>query len=711
MTSAIRISKEIVNAVKRKKPVVALESTIITHGLPYPQNLEMARTVEAIIREQGAIPATIGFVRGEPIVGLNDIDLEFLARTRDPSTPNESPEKISRRDIPHVMARKLSGGTTIAGTMILAHHSKIKVFSTGGLGGIHRGVETTWDVSADLDELARTPVGVVCSGPKSILDIPKTIEYLETKGVHVSTLGQPGTNIPGFYTKDSGVPSPFNFQTPEDAAKILHYVDKLNLNTGSVFCVPAPDYCALPNSLIDVVIDRAIEEANHNHTFGKNLTPFLLQKVWEATNGKSVDVNIEFVKNNARIGAQIAKELANLEGSMSVFMAKDTKPTDNVPLTDVTPIESHPPKALVFGSLAQDFSCSLNNYQGLSTSYKGSISTTVGGVAHNIVKAANYVLPGSTRLVSIVGTDFNKIHHQHLDVSGLETHPTQETAKYVALYKRSGGDLIAACADMDIIHQMTTKHMLQQIDTVKPAVVFFDGNLSTEQKQALLDHTKTVKPIVGFEPTSVPKAQDLAVLDLGVYPDHSIDVAVPNLAELEAMVMAFQSNAEKFDTDSWFPVIDAFGINEPFRNRLTALASKNTAIRPFEKAGAIQQAIRLLPYIPTLIIKDGPNGVLVVKLVDTLTNSPTANTLVSPGSRLGLLIEHYTAESLPSTSIVNVSGAGDTFCGALTAGLCQDSKTLSDPTKRAQTINHAQWAARESIQVSDTVSPKITGFN
>lgn len=193
------INDEIQDALNRKMPVVALESTIITHGLPYPENLTMAREVEAVIRGQGAIPATMAFVDGKPIVGVGEQQLQRLAESKDLV-------KVSRRDIGHVMSRKLTGGTTIASTMILAHRAGIKVFATGGLGGVHRGCETTMDISADLDELGRTPVGVVCSGPKSILDIPKTMEYLETKGVYVSTYGSRKTNIPGFFTADSGVP-------------------------------------------------------------------------------------------------------------------------------------------------------------------------------------------------------------------------------------------------------------------------------------------------------------------------------------------------------------------------------------------------------------------------------------------------------------------------------------------------------------------------
>lgn len=215
----LHISPEVKQALNDNTPVVALESTVITHGLKYPENLEFALAVEQTVRDNGAVPATIGFFEGKGVVGASQDQLSYLAEAI--NNPEIKPTKVSRRDIPHVLSKKSLGGTTIAGTMILAKMAGIDVFATGGLGGVHRGAEINFDVSADLDELGRTPVGVVCSGPKSILDIAKTMEYLETKGVHVSTMGPKGTNVPGFFAPDSGVPSPYNFQTPKDAAEII----------------------------------------------------------------------------------------------------------------------------------------------------------------------------------------------------------------------------------------------------------------------------------------------------------------------------------------------------------------------------------------------------------------------------------------------------------------------------------------------------------
>lgn len=208
-SSLFSISPEVQQALNDNTPVVALESTVITHGLKYPENLEFALAVEETVRQNGAIPATIGFFEGTGVVGASKDQLTYLAEAV--NSPESKPVKVSRRDIPYVLSKKLLGGTTIAGTMILAEKAGIDVFATGGLGGVHRGAEINFDVSADLSELGRTPVSVVCSGPKSILDIPKTMEYLETSGVHVSTMGPKGTNIPGFFAPDSGVPVSFSY--------------------------------------------------------------------------------------------------------------------------------------------------------------------------------------------------------------------------------------------------------------------------------------------------------------------------------------------------------------------------------------------------------------------------------------------------------------------------------------------------------------------
>lgn len=311
----LSISEEVQQALNdRHKPVVSLESTIITHGLPHPDNLSMATEVEKLIRDNGAIPATCAFIDGKPHVGLSTQQLEYLAE----QASNHRINKVSRRDIGYTMANKLNGGTTIALTMILSHMAGIKVFATGGLGGVHKDGHITMDVSADLNELGRTPVSVICAGPKSILDIGLTMEYLETQGVFVGTYNDNNRDIveiPGFYCRESGVQSPYSFTSLTQAASIIYNHNNMSLNSGNVFCIPPPKDTALESEFINDIIADAIREAKTNGIRGKELTPFLLGKIANDTGGKSVKCNIDFVFNNAKYATEIAKELLILENS------------------------------------------------------------------------------------------------------------------------------------------------------------------------------------------------------------------------------------------------------------------------------------------------------------------------------------------------------------------------------------------------------------
>ncbi|CEG66759.1 hypothetical protein CU097_004713 [Rhizopus azygosporus] len=300
------ITPEIKDALKRNGPVVALESTIISHGMPYPQNVETARSVEAIVREQGAIPATIAILNGKVHIGLNDDQLDYFGKN------GPAAIKASRRDLPVILAQGKSGATTVASTMILARAAGIPVFVTGGIGGVHRGASESFDISADLTELGRTPVAVVCAGVKSILDIPKTLEVLETQGVTVATVGTT-RQFPAFYTPNSGFDSPYHVETAQDAAKIILANHELQMNSGVVFAVPIPKESAADTKSIQEAIDTAITEARTENIKGKEETPFLLKRIAELTKGESLSANIALVKNNAKIGGQIAVQLSQLK--------------------------------------------------------------------------------------------------------------------------------------------------------------------------------------------------------------------------------------------------------------------------------------------------------------------------------------------------------------------------------------------------------------
>ncbi len=297
MTNMISYSTEVQEAIEQKKPIVALESTIISHGMPYPQNVETAREVEQIVRDNGAVPATIALMDGEIKIGLSDEELELLGNSPDVA-------KVSRRDIGQLLATKKIGATTVAATMICAELAGIRVFATGGIGGVHRGAETTMDISADLEELSNTGVAVVCAGAKSILDIGLTLEYLETKGVPV--IGYQTDEMPAFYTRYSGFPLSYGSQSTEELAAILKAQWSLGLKGGAVIANPIPEEHALDKSFIDGIIEQAMAEAKANGINGKEVTPFLLGKVKELTEGKSLVANIELVKHNAKVGAELA---------------------------------------------------------------------------------------------------------------------------------------------------------------------------------------------------------------------------------------------------------------------------------------------------------------------------------------------------------------------------------------------------------------------
>ncbi|MDR0934974.1 MAG: pseudouridine-5'-phosphate glycosidase [Erysipelotrichaceae bacterium] len=299
----IKINPHIEKALKDGKPVVALETTIISHGMPYPKNVETALKVEKEILDHGAIPATIGIIDGVAIVGMNKEEIEEFGKRK-------GIVKVSRRDLPIVYAKKLWGATTVAGTMIIAKEAGIEVFVTGGVGGVHRGAQETFDISADLDELARTNVTVVCAGCKAILDLPLTMEYLETKGVPV--VGYKTTELPDFYTRHSGIMLENHVDTALEAATIIKAKRDNHLDGGLLIANPIEEKYAMNQKEIDEAINRAISDMKKEGIHGKDTTPFLLKRVVELTHGDSLESNIALILNNARVGAKIAKELVEL---------------------------------------------------------------------------------------------------------------------------------------------------------------------------------------------------------------------------------------------------------------------------------------------------------------------------------------------------------------------------------------------------------------
>ncbi len=296
----LQVSSEVAAALADGVPVVALESTIITHGLPYPQNLETARSLEATVRDNGATPATIAVIDGRITIGLSSEELEWLGTAKDVL-------KLSRADLPYAVTARRHGSTTVAATMICAHLAGISVFATGGIGGVHRGAETTFDISADLEELSRTPVTVVCSGAKAVLDLPKTLEYLETKGVPV--IGYRTDEFPAFWSRSSGLRAPIRLDAPEDIAALVRTKHQLGLEGGVLVANPVPVSDEIPPAEMAQHIEGALAEAAGSGVSGKDVTPFLLARIVATTGGRSLAANVALVRSNAALAAQIAGAL------------------------------------------------------------------------------------------------------------------------------------------------------------------------------------------------------------------------------------------------------------------------------------------------------------------------------------------------------------------------------------------------------------------
>jgi pseudouridylate synthase len=297
---SLHVSSEVAAALADHAPVVALESTIITHGLPHPQNTDTARSVEAMVRENGAVPATIAVIEGRITIGLSSEQLEWLGAATDVL-------KLSRADLPYAVTARRHGSTTVAATMICAHLAGISVFATGGIGGVHRGAETTFDISADLEELSRTPVTVVCSGAKAVLDLPKTLEYLETKGVPV--IGYRTDEFPAFWSRSSGLRAPIRLDAPEEIADLIRTKHQLGLKGGVLVANPVPEHDEIPAAEMARHIERALAGAAGARVSGKDVTPFLLARILETTCGRSLAANVTLVRSNAATAAQIASAL------------------------------------------------------------------------------------------------------------------------------------------------------------------------------------------------------------------------------------------------------------------------------------------------------------------------------------------------------------------------------------------------------------------
>ncbi|XP_047452891.1 pseudouridine-5'-phosphate glycosidase isoform X2 [Mugil cephalus] len=513
-----RVHPSVSQALAENKPVVALESTIITHGMPYPHNLSTAKEVEAIVRAEGATPATVGVIDGEVRVGLSPEELDHLAQCK-------SSLKVSRRDLPYVISKGLSGGTTVSGTMIAAHRAGIPVFVTGGIGGVHRDGENSLDISADLTELGRTPIAVVSAGVKSILDIGRTLEFLETQGVCVATYGA-SKNFPAFFSPQSGFASAYNVCDPEEAAKLIESTLTLGLQSGVLLAVPIPEEQAAAGRQIEEAIQAAVTEASDKGVTGRDVTPFILQKVNELTQGKSLQANIALIHNNAKVGSQIACALSKQKNER--ILKSRSHPPGKLSA------DSQPDIIVVGGTNVDFIAKGKTKTLHFGHTNPGSVCQSFGGVGRNIADSLSR-LRQTPLFISAVGTDTNSDavlnYCKHMNTSAVARLEDQSTATYCAVITESG-ELSLGLGDMDI-HRHITEHYVSQFEKQlsSATLVCLDGNIPVSTINYVCSVAKNHNVNVWYEPTSVEKVGKPFLSDAW----KSLSYSSPNLAELCTM--------------------------------------------------------------------------------------------------------------------------------------------------------------------------------
>ncbi|KAJ5043948.1 hypothetical protein NUH16_000743 [Penicillium rubens] len=752
-----KVSEEVRDAVATGKPVVSLETTIYTHGFPYPDNIALAALLESVVRANGGVPATIGVLDGVAKVGLSTEELIELAST----AQDKSALKVSRRDLGYIcgmgmVGKPMHGGTTISGTMILSELAGIKIFGTGGLGGVHRGAESSMDISADLTELGRTPVTVISSGCKSFLDIPRTLEYLETEGVCVGTFadGRDGAvDFPAFFTRESGVRSPRVIQNEAEAAAIVYAQLKLPVTSGIHFANPVPLEHSIPKAEMDLVIEEAIRLSHVEGYHGSDNTPFVLAKIKELSGGKSVVANRALIESNVKRATLVAVELAKLEqadlGTRSRHMP--SIPDVALPNQVASQVEDIPEPGstepitptikadvVVAGSLAIDLSCDYTPFGDEltqvapvpHTSNPAIIGQSLGGVGHNVAVAANYV--GSDVLFcSVIADDLSgraalsTLEKEDLSTEGirvLPATPSTRTAQYIAINDIKK-DLVVAMADMGIVELPESQLDFDGfwgplLERTKPNWVVVDANWRPDVIAKWSAVARKHGARVAFEPVSTAKSRRLFGSDANstgatissnqTVPDNAISLACPNRLELTAMYTVARESL-LFESAGWWHIINSMNMSPTgSRERLIALTSVSLV-----DEGLPQQSVQLLPLIPCIVTKLGGAGALLTQLLPPgdprLTDPESAPYILaraSPGSDVpfgGVYMRLFSpATILDDQDIVSVNAAGDTLLGVVVAGLAKD------PSVRIEdVIPIAQEASRKTLASAGGVSKKL----
>ncbi|KAG6976250.1 hypothetical protein JG688_00001527 [Phytophthora aleatoria] len=693
LSQRLALSEEVSEAMygRVKRPVVALESTIISHGMPFPQNLHMAKHVEEVVRSYGACPATICIADGALKVGLAEQDLTQLAEL------GAGAKKCSTRDIAAAVTdKKVVGATTVSSTMRIAHAAGIKVFVTGGIGGVHRFCEETMDISTDLMELSRTPVAVVCAGVKSILDIPRTLEFLETHSVPV--IGYKTDQFPAFFTQDSGEKAHLRRDTPQDLARLIHESEALGLPNGHIIAVPNPK--PVPSELINEAIELGLEEVAAKSIHGQAVTPYLLKRVNEITQGVSLTSNIDLVNNNATVGSQIACALFDLENGSVVDPTAKSGIVYSLPDKKSSTISSGK-RVLVVGGLVLDIISSSTSPLIRGTSNIGTIKQSSGGVGRNIAECLHR-LRLDPLLVSSIGNDasgsilLDNLKKLGMNTSGINISDNLSTAVYSAVLD-STGDMDAAIADMSAFESIESEAISDKaIDRAK--LVIADGNLVPATIGDLFKRSARLDVDTWFEPTSVQKA--IRVVEGGGV--SSMKYMSPNADELHAISTAIRQkvdlSAESNEADERFPLTKESGIIR--KEEMTLL--KNDLITTL-LAMADGDTKRPKHVMVTL----GKHGALVASI--NMSADDLREIVEDCDFDVEIWGMHHvhgghsvTMAHLPGMEIPvkNCTGAGDSMVGGTVYGLLEGYDIL-------QSCHMGMIAARKSLASEHAINPEL----
>ncbi|XP_015183413.1 PREDICTED: pseudouridine-metabolizing bifunctional protein C1861.05 [Polistes dominula] len=652
--------KDVIDGKNHSQPIVALESTIITHGMPFPENFQTALKVEDAVKKQGAIPATIGIIDGIIHVGLDHEQLKILSK----SNP-ENTVKCSARDLSSVVLQKLNGGTTVSATMLIANLAGIPIMATGGIGGVHREAETTFDISTDLIELGRTPIAVVCSGVKSILDIGKTLEYLETQGVPVVNIGN-NYNFPAFYCAETydQLKAPFKVKDSKDAADLIRIQRELNLSTGILLTVSVPNEHALNPNEVEIEISKALEKAKRMHIKGKYVTPLLLKELNEMTSGKFLKTNIALIENNAKVAAEIAKYLCE-EIQQASTLSQHSK---HLPAFKKSPV--------VVGAAIVDTILQVEDseikFDGRMHAGQGRKSC--GGVGRNLADALIKLGAYNTRFISVVGNDEpgTAIFHSLKGGGGTLEHSSNiSTANCTAIIDAKGeccfyvGEMDAfAAIDTDLI-----KKYQKQLE--EASIIVIDANLPTETMALILDIATHAKIPVWYEPTDIRVATK--IFEIGSQWENALHFISPNKYEL-------------------LVISKYLGLPVPDNKSIT-LDDIN------------EIANHLAKHIPVIISTLGSEGVLITREAERTDPFYDENgILIKNGAINSRLYRPLSQISKSSNETFSTSGCGDCFAAGIIYGI---HKNLNEEN----CINLALKAADLSLKSYQPVPSTLSNLD